>query len=170
MKKTPTSTRMTNINQLKDEWEKEYEALFPMPPYFVPTLDEPIYDLDKRKQSIKAFISTLIDKVAAAAREEQKQFDLGELGDRNSAHDTGFQAGAAAERERILAALPKTASDYFTGEADARVDEILAYIRTLIQNKSEGCCEKCKREKDSDYWHGDTPVYDCIKDDCPCHA
>lgn len=33
------------------------------------------------------------------------------------------------------------------------------------------CCEKCKREKDEDYWYSENePIYDCINNNCPCHT
>lgn len=33
------------------------------------------------------------------------------------------------------------------------------------------CCQKCLREKDSDYWFDEnTPVYECIDEVCDCHS
>lgn len=45
-------------------------------------------------------------------------------------------------------------------------------IGKFYQNCDCGvCCEKCLREKDSDYWFdANSPVYDCINSTCPCHT
>ena len=42
----------------REEWVTELEKVFPMPPEWEKTLEEPVYDLDKRYIAVESFIRT----------------------------------------------------------------------------------------------------------------
>jgi hypothetical protein len=87
------------------------------------------FSTDYNEDALNDYLRTFADHVASA----QKQHDLGELGDRNSAHDRGFEAGRAAERAEIVLATNKIVVAAKSRLADEAVIPCAAFAPRMVK-------------------------------------
>lgn len=64
---------MTNLNKLKGEILEKFDKVWILPNDWTASEKEPIYDLDKRKEEIKSYLSFSLDQMAEAAIGEEKR-------------------------------------------------------------------------------------------------
>jgi hypothetical protein len=114
------------------------------------------FSTDYNEDALNDYLRTFADHVASA----QKQHDLGELGDRNSADDGGFEAGRAAERAEIVLATNKIVVAAKSRLADEAVIPCAAF-RTLITSRTPQP-EEVPRTKP----HGYPGMGPCVCSEC----
>jgi len=105
------------------EWEKKFDKLFIMPPYFQPTEKEPIYDLDIRKQEIKSFIHSLLKQ----ERERHKQAKL-------ETARVNYEAGRREERSKLIKEIEKHPHYIRIGDGE-KMFSISEILKLLKQTK-----------------------------------
>lgn len=79
---------VTQYSTMKNNWKEEFEKLWVLPTEFTPSSNEPIYDLNKRKQEILVFLEEEI-KTAYKAGQLDVMFRFEESDLVKQAHQSG---------------------------------------------------------------------------------